>query len=851
MMGLRAAPVGLIRLTRGVGASSLAWEKTIREATGRNQADLTAVEKAERHRAVEEALARSERRFREALSEVSLAAMMLDSRGTVLFANRLLLELTGWEESEVVGNDWFARFSPPEDRTRAFADYQEALARGSIVPQWRERLLTRAGGTREIEWSSAFLRDDAGSIVGIAGLGLDITERAQTQEALEASEERLRTALDTMLEGVGVQVAVRDDRGRIVDFRIAYANAAIGSISGVVPAEQVGHTILELFPAHRENGLFDAYVRVVETGVPFESGSFRYVDPDAAGGPRDHVLEHRAAKLGDGYVLSVRDISARHRAERETRRLATAIEQSAEAVVITNAAAEIEYVNPAFEQSSGYTRDEVMGKNPRILKSGVHKPAFYAAMWEVLTSGRPFTTDITNRRKDGSLFQEEGIISPVRDEAGTITSYVAVGRDVTRERAAEAAQERMARERALIAGALADVRAGPNPEATAASICRQIVSLTGVATAALFYFSAGGPAMPLALLRADGVAGVPLRQLPFRRSRILRERTEAGPWIEAWVHRPWHPYNQLFGELGVEAVALVPIRDAGRLIGLLQITSSGQRAAEQLTEILAALLEFAGFAGALLRRDIAELTEVGLVRSRIAAIVKTAAFQPFFQPILDLTTGAHVGYEALTRFASGMAPDLVFADARATGLEADLELATLEAAISAAAGLPQGAWLSLNASARLISENPRLAKVLRRSDRPIVLEVTEHVAVDDYAVLRAAIGRLRPKVHIAVDDAGSGVANFNHIVELRPAFVKLDMSIIRGIDADLARQALVYGLQHFAGEAHSQTIAEGVETEKELATLRERGVPLAQGYLLGRPAPATDWMQRGAVAVGE
>jgi len=133
--------------------------------------------------------------------------------------------------------------------------------------------------------------------------------KAAAEAPATASGASLRVAFDTMLEGVTVQSAVRDEGGRIVDFRIDYSNPAIGGISRVAGTEQIGHTLLELFPAHLANGLFDAYVRVVETGVPFESGSFRYVDPNAAGGPLDQTLEHRAAKLGDGYVLSVRDVT--------------------------------------------------------------------------------------------------------------------------------------------------------------------------------------------------------------------------------------------------------------------------------------------------------------------------------------------------------------------------------------------------------------------------------------------------------------------------------------------------------------------------------------------------------------
>jgi diguanylate cyclase (GGDEF)-like protein/PAS domain S-box-containing protein len=742
----------------------------------------------------------------------------------------------GYEAGELLGHN-IAEYVHPDDlgpATSFLADAERGAGVGAHVNRGR----AQDGTYRWLEWNSS--RDpETGRIYAVAR---DITERQAAHAALEASEERLRTALDTMQEGVTAQSAVRDRSGRITDFRTDYSNPAVSVISGLGRAERVGHTLLELFPAHRTNGLFDAYVRVVETGVPFASDDFRHVDPDAAGGPIDQVLDLRAARLGDGYVLSVRDVTLHHRADLEMRRLATAIKQSADAVVITDTSGAIEYVNPAFERVTGYSSDEVLGQNPRILKSGVQGPAFYAAMWATLASGNAFTGDLVNRRKDGSLFQEESVISAVRDEAGTITSYVGVNRNVTRERALEAAQERIARERALIAGTLAQLQILPTPGATADLICRQVTSLTGVASASLAYFTPAGAVVSLAFVRADGVP-VPLRHLPFQRSRTLRERAEEGPWVEARIRRPWHPYDRLHTELGTRALAYAPVRH-GRLIGLLTIASAEASAISRLTEILPALLEFAGFAGALLGPAIADLTEIGLTRDRISQTITDVAFRPVFQPIVDLATGEHAGYEALTRFSSGTAPDLVFADARTAGLEAELELATLAAAISAAATLPQGAWLSLNVSPSLVKADEGLGELLRRSNHPVVLEVTEHVAIPDYAALRAAIGRLRPEVRVAVDDAGAGIANFSHIVELRPAFVKLDIGLVRGVDTDLTRQALMVGLLRFASESASQTIAEGVETEEELATLRKLGVPLVQGYLVGRPAPAAEWVAR-------
>jgi len=704
------------------------------------------------------------------------------------------------------------------------------------------------GAPHRFEISTTPLRDAARRVTSYVVTTRDVTEREKARLALAVSEARLRTALDTMVDGVTIYRAIRDGQGRIVDFQIDYANSAIGTLGGPAGSLQMGRRVREMFPANWANGLFDVYVRIVETGASIALDDLHFVDPNATGGPLDQHLDLRAAKLEDGIVISIRDAGARHRAELEIRRLATAVEQSPDAVVITDTGGAIEYVNPAFETITGYTREEVMGQNPRILKSGVQGPAYYAAMWAALTSGQPFVADITNRRKDGSIFQEEGVVSPILDAAGTITSYVAVKRDVTRERALQGEQVQTARERAQIAEALADMHLLSTPAATAAEIVRQVVRLAGVASARLAYFTQEEQAIPLAFVRADGVPA-PLARVPIGRSRLLRERAALGPWVEAWRGHSSHPYDRMFRELGVVAVAHAPIRHVGELIGLLSVSSAEANGVERLTEKLAALAEFAGVAGALLGHAVLDLTESGQVQVRIAKIIGEAAFRPVFQPIVDVPTGAHVGFEALTRFADGSAPDLVFADARAIGLEADLEMATLAASIKAAAGLPPGAWLSLNVSPDLMIGNGRLAGLLRTADRPLVLEVTEHVTVADYAALRAAIGLLRPEVLVAVDDAGSGVANFSHIVELRPAFVKLDIGLVHGIDSDLTRQALMLGLLHFARSSASQTIAEGVETEAELAMLRALGVPLAQGYLLGRPAPVDTWAEPAPIPV--
>jgi EAL domain-containing protein (putative c-di-GMP-specific phosphodiesterase class I) len=282
------------------------------------------------------------------------------------------------------------------------------------------------------------------------------------------------------------------------------------------------------------------------------------------------------------------------------------------------------------------------------------------------------------------------------------------------------------------------------------------------------------------------------------------------------------------------------VRHEQLLIGLLVIYVTGPVEDVTVTGSLPALVEFADLAGALIGRDVAERTEAGRGRDHIADVIARRAFRPVFQPIVDLVRNVIVGYEALTRFTDGANPEVLFAEAASVGLGVDLETATLGAALASAEALPGSAWLNLNASPELILAGEPLRSLLAGNSRSLVLEVTEHAPIADYAAFRAAMAALGPKVEFAVDDTGTGFASLRHIVELRPAFVKLDRSLMVGLESDNARQAMIVGLCHFAQVTGCRLIVEGIETDSELTLLRVLAVNLGQGYLLGRPVPVGD-----------
>ena len=212
-----------------------------------------------------------------------------------------------------------------------------------------------------------------------------------------------------------------------------------------------------------------------------------------------------------------------------------------------------------------------------------------------------------------------------------------------------------------------------------------------------------------------------------------------------------------------------------------------------------------------------------------------------YQPIVSLPQARIVGYEALARFPAdpGPTPDRWFAAADALGCGAELEAVVLAHALRARDGLPPDCFLTVNVSPHLLTRAPVADLLLAAGDlAPLVLELTEHQAVHDLPPLLALRAELVARgALIALDDAGSGYSGLQQMAQLRPHLVKLDRGLVADADRDEIKLALAELLGEFAGRMDAWLLAEGIETWGELEALLRLGVPLGQGYLLGRPAP--------------
>ena len=225
---------------------------------------------------------------------------------------------------------------------------------------------------------------------------------------------------------------------------------------------------------------------------------------------------------------------------------------------------------------------------------------------------------------------------------------------------------------------------------------------------------------------------------------------------------------------------------------------------------------------------------------QIHRLLERGGLQCVFQSIVSLETGQPVGFEALARFETDpvRSPGAWFAEATALGYTLELEIAAVEAAISSMDRLPSDTFMTLNVSPASIM-SPQLTEAIGRVplDR-IIVEVTEHARITDYPRLRSAIAALRRGgARLAVDDVGAGHASLRNILQLDPDLIKLDVSLTREIQTQRPQRAMASALVTFAREVGASVIAVGIETEAELAAIRDLGVPLGQGYYFGRPNP--------------
>ena len=394
----------------------------IRDDDGKATGILGIASDITERRKIEEQLQESEKFFRSVVAYSHAGIHVSDENLSFTYLNDRLCEISGYSREELLGTD-FRRLIAPESLP-FIMDTHQRRNRGEDVPSWYEFVgLNKKGERIPIEASTTLIKLADGH-VRIVGQILDITDRKQAEDALRESESKFRDLAEKSMVGIYL----------VQDGLYRYVNAEFARIFGYTVEEIMQHMIVKDMIYPEDWPLVEERLRQRQSG---ELLSLRYdfrVLTKENGIRHVEVLSSRTFYQGKPAVIgTILDITDRLKAEEDLRRLSIAIEQATEDVVITDTEGIIQYVNPAFERITGYSRRDVIGKSTWILKSGLHDPAFYEELIKTVRNGNMWKGRVINRGKDGKLIHEDTTITPLVNSTGKLTGYVSLKRDVTQE----------------------------------------------------------------------------------------------------------------------------------------------------------------------------------------------------------------------------------------------------------------------------------------------------------------------------------------------------------------------------------------------------------------------------------
>jgi len=391
----------------------------------------------------------AQKEFAESLVQNStVPTFVIDCRHRVIIWNHASEALTGIKAAGILGSDQLWKTFYEQKRPlladlvidgdlEALPRYYQVYARSNLIP---EGVLAEGwyrdpqGKGHYILINAAPIRDGSGGLIGAIQTMEDITERKQAQDAHEKISRQLQLILDGAGEGIN---------GVDLEGRVTFVNPAALQMVGWTQEELLGKNQHLLMHHTKADGtrypedecpIYAAF----NDGQSYQSKDDIFWRKDGTSFPVEYVctpLRENGELVG--AVVIFRDTTERNQAEEQLLKLSQAVMQSPVSIVITDTAGDIEFVNPRFTQISGYHESEMIGRNPRLLKAGKTPPEVYQNLWSTITSGRVWTGEIYNRKKNGETYWEHATISPIRNGAGVISHYMAFMESMTERKRLE------------------------------------------------------------------------------------------------------------------------------------------------------------------------------------------------------------------------------------------------------------------------------------------------------------------------------------------------------------------------------------------------------------------------------
>jgi diguanylate cyclase (GGDEF)-like protein/PAS domain S-box-containing protein len=684
----------------------------------------------------------------------------------------------------------------------------------------------------------------------VAALERSNADLVKSEGALRASEERLRAMFD--LSPLGMVRCTLD--GRFIE-----ANRAFLAIVGYDLDTLLTRTYHDLTPeAYRQT---DAE-RIQQTG-PDEK---EYVRADGRLVPVRISALTIPGNDGEPFLWAiVEDISESRRAEAETLLAASVFHNTAEAIVITDTEARIISVNPAFTEITGYSPEEAIGQQPRLLKSDHHEAAFYQLMWHELTDRGQWKGRIWNRRKDGEAFLAWQTITAVRDERGTVVRYVSVFNDMTEVHRKDEHIRHQAYHDALTGlpnRLLLQDRLGHAVEIARRESERLAVMFIDLDRFKLVNDSLGHDVGDLllievtnrllgALRRSDTIARLGGDEFVVVVSAFdgVGEVAEVAEKIIASVVEPMEIKGHEVHVGASIGIALFP-EDGDDHTTLMKGADTAMYRAKAAGRNTFRFYD-PGMDGAAVERLNLE--------AALRHAIEDGEFRLYYQPKIALASGRLAGAEALIRWISPergvVGPDVFIPVAEDTGLIVRIgDWVLSEACRQMAEWRRRGreVKVAVNVSARQFLDplfaDKVAAHLAQAGLEPSMLEIelTESTVMADPERAVTQLTQLRAVgVAVSVDDFGTGYSSLAYLKRLPLDTIKIDRSFVHQVDQDDENAAIVRAILGLGDALGMATIAEGVETAGEESHLQTSGCISAQGYRFAKPLPADEfeaWM---------
>ncbi|SDI35603.1 putative bifunctional diguanylate cyclase/phosphodiesterase [Pseudomonas panipatensis] len=677
----------------------------------------------------------------------------------------------------------------------------------------------------------------------------------RTYAALEESEQRLNRALDAVEDGIWEWDLSNDQ----VFYSPGYAHL-IG-VPYCQMGTQIGQWYERLHPDDRESTLATYQDHLQGRSAQFEC-TYRLRHSD--GGYRWIHTRGRVSRDGHGEPTRMtgtsRDVTRQRQTDDHLRQAAAVFEATQEGLLVADVHGKILHINPSFQRITGYSADEVLGRNPSVLKSGLQDDGFYQRMWQALKSDGVWCGEIWNRRKSGEVYPQWQHICAVHDEKGKLTHYVAVFSDLSSIKRSQRELDFLAHHdpltglpnRLLLLERIEQALARGERDKSGGALLlldldhfKHINDSLGHSTGDLLVKAVAerlrgllDEHSSLARLGGDEFAVILENRLPQHVSSLAQRLLDA-------MDAPFEVAGQPIYISASLGVSLYP-DDARDVDHLLQHAD-------------AALFQAKASGRSLYAFYTPELTARARAHVQVEAALRQALendeLRVYYQPVHDLASGRVVGVESLVRWQHperGLVPPGEFIPvAEACGLIAAIDTWVLDQACrQMRAWLDQGVLLefvAVNLSSRVFCREgleDRVARALRESDlapQHLVLEVTESAIMQNVDQSVALMQRLRALgVHLAIDDFGTGYSSLMRLKRMPVQKLKIDQGFVAGLPGDTEDAAIACAIIALARSMGLKVVAEGIERPDQAAFLLSHACDFGQGYWYGRPQPASE-----------